>query len=84
MANKHEKQKDFYKRMREWRNGTQLSNNNTISGWRNGTQSSNNNTINGKVLVRFDYELDSNGPKSYYDNKDKECFKRPETMDPEL
>ena len=69
MANKHEKQRDFYKRMREWRNGT---------------QSSNNNTINGKVLVRFDYELDPNGPKSYYDNKDKECFKRPETMDPEL
>ncbi len=58
--------------------------NNTISGWRNGTQSSNNNTINGKVLVRFDYELDPKGPKSYYDNKNKECFKRPETMDPEL
>ena len=67
MANKHEKQRDFYERMREWRKGTQ----------------SNDNIINRKVSVGFDYELDPNGPKSYYD-EDKDCFRRPKTIDPDL
>ena len=74
MANKHEKQRVFYKKKQEWINSLPSDNSN------NG-----NNTISNSkdyVPVRFEDEIDQNG-QDYYIKKDSKNWTS-EEMDPDL
>ena len=68
MANKHEIQRDFYKKKKEWIESLQSNNN--------------NNKFDDYVSVRFDDEIDSNG-QDYYVKKDSRNW-NPEENDPDL